>query len=579
MFSIKPLILALLVIVATSILFQTCETKYDETSSVLNVVLENYVVSMDPAKAFNDESLKLIGQSYETLYQYHYLKRPYEVVPLLADGMPQVSNNGKTYTIKIKKGVVYHPHPAFQGKARFVTSRDFANQIKRIAFIPLKSLGGWLFENRLIGFDEFSKKVGDSLDKLLSTKLAGIETPDDQTLILKFSRNESIVLNLLTMNFITPLPEEVIKYEKNDFEKAMIGTGPYVLTKNEGEIYELSRFTGYRKDFYPSSGDRYANVKDLVSSSNEPIPFVDKIVFKVIPDEDARMTAFMKREIDYINIPKKFVSSFAVSFGELPEQFKNDDVVLKHFASISSDWISFNMHDTILGANKKLRKAIAYAIDYEKYITVVTKGANRRANSIYNPGITGYNPRKSLPYYYNLKKARELMIEAGFSGGKGLPTITYSTRSDTGIHLEVGEFIKEQLKQIGINVNVEILKFADFLKKGRAGQLQLFLDRWIYDYPDAENLVQLLVSKNHPGINKSGFSNKKLDIIYRKYLSERNEDKKIKLMEEVEQVVFDEVPWIMLTYYSSYILHYKDIKNYRKSSFIRNHFKYIKKEK
>ncbi len=533
---------------------------------------------MDPARAFNDESLKLIGQSYETLYQYHYLKRPYEIVPLLADSMPELSKNGKIYRIHIRKGVKYHPHPAFEGKDRFVTSQDFVNQIKRLAFKPVKSLGTWLFEGRLLDFDDYTNRVGESFEKMLSDNIKGVRAINEHTLELEFLKKEPIILNFLTMNFVTPLPQEVIVYEKNNFDNVMVGTGPFLLTERTDSSFVLTAFKDYRKDFYPSVGDRYANRENLISSSNQQIPFVNKINFTVIKDEEDRMQAFIEHKIDFINLPKKYVSSFVVLHGDLTQKLKKQKIVLKHFASISSDWISFNMKDPILGKNKELREAIAYAINYDDYTSVVTKGANRRANSIYNPGIPGYNPRKSLPFKFDLKKARELMKKAGYPEGRGLPPITYSTRSDTGIHLEVGDFIKKNLAEIGIKVNVEILKFSEFLKKGRAGELQLFLDRWIYDYPDAENLIQLLITKNHPGINKSGFSNSDLDKLYYQYVQEADEERKVRLMGEIEKIVFQEVPWIMLTYYSSYILHYKNIKNYRKSSFIRNHLKYIKKE-
>jgi oligopeptide transport system substrate-binding protein len=556
-----------------------CEKQYFEENTELKVALENQVNSMDPAVAFNDESLTLIGQSYETLYQYHYLKRPYEITPLLAEELPKLTDGGKTYTIKIKQGVLYHDHVAFKGRKRIVIAQDFINQIKRLAFKPLKSTGRWLFENRIIGFDEFSKTVGDDFEKMLATEMKGLKALDDYTLEIRFKRNESIIPNFLTMNFVVPIPVEVLRYHKNDLSSEVIGTGPYVITKKEKDYFELDRFSHYRKDFYPSVGDRYANTKDLVSSSNEQIPFVDKIKFFVIVDAERRMDRFVDGELDFINIPKQFLEKFVVSFGKLPDEYENKNISLKHFASVSSDWLSFNMNDPLWGKNKNLRKAVAHAIDYEAYISEMTKGSNMRANSVVNPGISGYNPRKSMPYKFDLEKAKIYMTKAGFPKGKGLPEVTYSTRSDTAPHIAVGEFFKRQLARIGIKVKIEVLTFSEFLKRGRGGKLQLFLDRWIYDYPDAENLFQLLVSWNTPGINKSGFKNKRIDNLYYKYVSTNDEEGKVKIVEKFESVIQKELPWIMLSYYSSYILHHGDIRNLRKSSFIRNHHKYIKKKK
>ena len=84
------------------------------SKKVLRLSISSEVDSFDPSQAFNDDSLKVLAQVYEPLYQYNYLKRPYEVVPLLAQGMPTVSNNGLVYTVKIKNNIRYHNHPAFE---------------------------------------------------------------------------------------------------------------------------------------------------------------------------------------------------------------------------------------------------------------------------------------------------------------------------------------------------------------------------------------------------------------------------------------------------------------------------------
>ena len=120
---------------------------------VLTMGMIKGVSSLDPAKAFDGKSLKLIAQSYEPLYQYHYQIRPFKIIPLLAEGMPQWK--GTELIIKIKKGVSYHNHPAFGGKTRFVKAQDFINQLKRVAFKPLGSPGYGYFDV-IEGFEEFS---------------------------------------------------------------------------------------------------------------------------------------------------------------------------------------------------------------------------------------------------------------------------------------------------------------------------------------------------------------------------------------------------------------------------------------
>ena len=118
----------------------------------INVVIYDEIKSFDPAVAFNDDSLLVMGQSLETLYQYHYLKRPFEAIPLLAKGLPEVSEDGRRYTIRIKENIFYHNHKKLLPKDRAVKAQDFVWQIKRLAFKSVKSNGAWLFEGKIKGF-------------------------------------------------------------------------------------------------------------------------------------------------------------------------------------------------------------------------------------------------------------------------------------------------------------------------------------------------------------------------------------------------------------------------------------------
>ena len=244
---------------------------------------------------------------------------------------------------------------------------------------------------------------------------------------------------------------------------------------------------------------------------------------------------------------------------------------MKYFSTISSRWLAFNMKDKTLGANLKLRQAIAHAIDFDEYINVLTNSTNLKANSIYNPSIPGYLPSNELPYEYNLEKAKKLMAESNLTG----VTLTYSTRGRQKIYEVEGALLKKYLARIGINLKIEMLTFSNFLKKGRAGKLQFFTDNWIYDYPDAENNIQLLTTKNSPGINKSGYSSTKVDSLYNKLTETQRQQDRFQIMREVEAEVNKDLPWVMLMYDSSYVLHSNKVKNFRKSFFIRNYVKYI----
>ena len=543
----------------------------------LRLSLDNIVESLDPAKAYSDDSLLVSAQVLEPLYQYHYLKRPYEIQPLVADGLPQIMNKGKLIQVKIKKGIFYHPHAAFKNP-RELEAKDFAIQFKRMALDELKSPGRGLFNGLIEGFEGYSKLVGGDWNKIESVPLAGVEVKDKYTLAIHLTKTEPNMIYYLALNFLSPVPWELVQHTKNNLDQVLIGTGPYYFKGYNGQYFDLERFRDYRADYYPTSGDRYANVQNLLNSSKEKIPFIDNVRFFVTTAENDTWQKFFNHEIDLLTVPKTFIPRLYDTNGDLNPEIKKNGVELKHFPILANRWLAFNMRDPLVGKNEFLRRAIAYSINYEEYIQVISQNTNLRANSILVPGIAGYLPAKDFRFKHDLALAKEYLKMAGFTE-KNMPTIVYSTRGNQGINILEADFIKSQLIKIGLKVEIQVLSFSDFLRKGRAGELMFFTDNWLFDYPDAENILQLLVSTNFPGVNKSAYDNAEIDELYHRLKETMNPDQKDKIVHQMEEIIFQDLPWIPMMYESSFVLQYPEIKNFRKSSIIRNYVKYLKIEK
>lgn len=571
---------SIVLILSGAIYFASKKNPFREMeASVLRLSLDNAIDTLDPAKAYSDDTLLLSAQILEPLYQYHYLKRPYEIQPLVADGLPQIENKGRVLKIKIKSNLIYHDHPAFKGKRRYLKAEDFVNQFKRLALDSLKSPGRSLFSEVVIGFDQFGKSIGDDWKKIPVTPLEGFSAPDEQTLLIKMNKSEPNMVYYLALNFVTPIPWELIEYSENRLDKIMVGTGPYEFTGLNDNFYGMKKFKKYREDFYPSSGDRYANVEKLLDSSKEKIPFIDEVRFYVTSQEADRWKMFHDHDIDLLTVPKTFIPQLYDEKGELSAELKKNDIKLKHFPILANRWLAFNMRHPLVGKNDFLRRAIAYSIDYTKYVQVLSQNTNLRANSILVPGISGYLPAKDFRFKFDPNLAREYLKMAGFDKPEKMPTIVYSTRGNQSIHLVEAEFIKKNLEDIGLKVQIEVLTFPDFIRKGRAGELMFFTDNWLFDYPDGENILQLLVSKNFPGINKSAYSNPQIDDLYSELKQTTNQDQRDKIIHQMEEIVFNDLPWIPMMYESSFVLQYPEIKNFRKSSIIRNYVKYLKLER
>jgi ABC-type transport system substrate-binding protein len=547
-------------------------------NKVLNLAITSDISTLDPVNSFDNVSGSVIYNIYEQLYEYHYLNRPYELRPLLAEGMPIIENKGKRYIIKIKKNIRYHDHPAFNGKPRFVTSQDFVTQIKRLAFTPLGSTGWWIIDGVIEGINDFKKNVKNDPLKFKSVDISGIQTPDSQTLIINLLQPSPQFLYKLAMSFVSPIPMEVVDFEKNHLDLHAIGTGPYYLSNSDfKKEITLLKFPSYHESFYPTEGDRFANNRGLLKDSGEKIPFLGSLVFKIVKDYNTRWELFTKKKLDIIVLPQELYNQVFDDVGNLKEQIKSKNIRLQTVSTLTYWWLAFNMHDPLLGKNLYLRKAIAHAINMDRYIQIFTNNTGQRSNSMLPPGIFGYDPSSTLPYSYDPAKARDFLAKAGYPNGKNLPEITYDTRQETNTSLSQADFFRQELAQIGIKLKIVKNDFRQFLEKSRTGRVQFFQDGWTLDYPDAENVFQLLTSSNYPpGPNASFYTSNSIDRMYEQLSKMPDGNEKKELVSKMEKNVQEELPWIMQYYARNFILYHDSVKNFRQSDLIGSFPKYIR---
>ena len=580
---LKKNLFAYILIITTLLAVSCSRDKKKGQGNILEYPLSGEVRTLDLTTSYDTLSAAVIHQCVEPLYEYHYLKRPYTIVPLIAKSLPKVEQNGLRYTIKIKENIPYHPDPAFgaSDKKRFVKAQDFVTQIKRLAFIPNASSGWWLFDGKIKGINDFRDKVGSSFELFLKTDISGLKTPDDHTLIIDLVEPYPQMNAALAMSFTAPMPKEALVKYDNKMNDRIIGTGPFMLKKwNHLSGVQLIRNPDYHESFYPTQGDRYAHSRGLLKDAGKKIPFLDGINFRIMKESQTRWLNFLSKKIHILqNIPKEIYDTALTPQGTLTEELQKKNIKMQAFPMLTYWWLSFNMRDSVFAKNKNLRLAVAYAIDYDRFIELFTNNIGQKSNSIYPPGIPGYNPNSVLPYSYDLKKAKEYLAKAGYPNGKGLAPVVFDVRGTAGIHRQRGEFIQSQLKQLGIKTIVMTNTFPNFLKKAEAGELQFWQDGWTLDYPDAENVLQLLLTKNRsPGPNVTYYSNPKFDKLFQELKFLPDGKRKWDLMSEMENIVFEDMPWIMQYYSRNYVLFHGELHNYRHSDLIYNNMKYLKLE-
>lgn len=561
---------------AGTMAFSACARKdSDEGKAVFRRIIGDDIKSLDPAAAYDEISLEILPNIMEPLYQYDVTSDVYRVIPLLAGDLPTFSKDRLTLRIPLRPGVRYQDDPAFPGgKGRALKASDFVFAVKRLADPRVDSQGGWIFEGKLRGFDAFQKKLRAAPKEKIAEVFAkeeieGIRAIDDSTLELKLVKAYPQILHVLTMSFVAPVPPEAAaKYgdEKGRIDVHPVGTGPFLFARyDRGHEAVIERNPNYRGDPLP---------KGAGLDAGKPMPFLDRVRFTIIKENQPGWLKFLNGEVEFSKIPK---DSFAQAMSpdmKLTPEMKRRNIALTTISGACFYYVNFNVKDKVL-ANKTLRQAIGSAIDRAKWIELFTNNRGEKMTTVIPAGIADRVKNPVLKYDFDLKRAKDLMKKAGYPEGKGLPTLTFDMRGADSMSRQMGEFFADELARIGVKLNVVYNTFPAFLEKQTKGQLQLSYGGWILDYPDVENgYSQLWANRQAPIINYSLYDNPRYNALYEKMAVMDPGPARAAIVKEMDDLIQEDVPWAFGFYRNDYVLVQPWVRNFRASFFTRDGYKY-----
>jgi len=570
----KPILLIQFLFYSILFFLQGC---FEKSKNSITVPIKSEVISIDPQHAYDYVSNIVTLQMYETLYSYHYLKRPLTHEPLLAEDFPQSKDNGLTYTLKIRDNVLYHSEKNLPENL-IVKASDFVNSFKRLAYKGTSSKGWWLIENKFLDLDHFRESTA-TIDELIDKKIDSVVALDNRTLLfrLKYPLSSQQLMNILSMSFTSPIPDEVFKTYQNDLSATDLGTGAYQLISFDPKVgAKLKSFDRYTHSKYPHTGDRAANDELLLSDANKPIPFISNLEYIVEKNENQLWKDFLAGKYSWIEFPRNKFNELIDDKGQLINEYANN-----YKLNVSSGmfiwYIEFNMKDPVVGNSKELRHAISYAINFDELLKTYTQNADQKANSLLPPGILGHSPSSELPYKYDPEMAKKILKKINWNPNT---VLTFDTRKDTASLIAVSNFIKEELAKVGIKVVVVVNDFKTFLEKAKNKKMQFWQGGWLMDYPDAENLFQVFYSNKSKenGPNKTQFNNPRFDKLFENISQYQTLDDRLTQMEEMEKIIHEERPVIMLYFSKNYFLLHNDLKNFRISDFSLGMMKYLRWE-
>ena len=484
--------------------------------------------------------------------------------------MPEISDDGLTCKIKIKKGVYFQNDKCFkEGRGRELKAEDFVFAWKRIADIKYFSKNWWIFDSRIVALNEFreyTKTCKKSSDVDYSYKVDGLQTPDDYTLIIKLKKPWPQLIYLLAHLPTAPIAREAVDLYGKDIISHPIGTGPFILKLwHRGSYVVMVKNPNFREEFYPSQGQEKDRLSGLLDDAGKRLPFVDKVVMTLIEEDQPRWLQFLRGKIDATGIPKdNYGQAIDVSRSLTPEMEKLN-IHLKTFRDPDTFWIGSNMEDKILGNNKPLRQAMSYAIDREKYIRLFWNNRDDVAYGFIPPLMSTYNPRiNEFGQRYDIVKARLLVKEAEKICGGKIPKLIFAMGGADTLARQMGQFYQRSFKDAGLDVEVEYMDWPMFQEKVKTKSIQMFSLGWIADYPDAESFLQLFYSKNiSPGTNSFNYSNPEFDRIYQKVSVMPDSPERTELYRQAECIVLEDCPAVFINHRVAYILHHDWVYNYK----------------
>lgn len=554
------------------------------------------------------------------------------------------------YLITIRPGIYFQPHPAFakdtrgnflyhdltakalagirrpsdfprQG-SRELTAEDYVYQIKRLVHPQIHSPIAGLMQGYIVGLAEFAREIERRYQEakpkgffdVRPYQISGVRVLDRYRYAIRIRGKYPQFRYWLAMPFFAPIPWEADQFyyqppliERNlTLDWYPVGTGPYLLAENNpNQRMVLVRNPNFHGEAYPSEGEMADVAEGLLADAGLTLPFIDEIQFVL---ERESIPAWNKFLQGYYEVSGIGSDSFdqAIRFGaqnqaELTDALKAKGIHLQTTVAPSIFYLGFNMLDPVIGGleepKRKLRQALAIAIDYEEYIFIFLNGRGIPAQGVLPPGIFGYleGPEGINRYVYDWRNgepqrksidyARRLLAEAGYPGGidpkTGQPLLLYLDTPGGGPEDKARlSWYRKQFEKLGIELVVRATDYNRFQQKMRTGNAQIFTWGWNADYPDPENFFFLFYSANgkvkYGGENAANYANPEFDRLFEKMRHLDDTRERLELIQKLQAILRRDAPWVFGFHPKNFTLYHGWLANVKPNPLATNTLKYLR---
>ena len=458
------------------------------------VPLASEPVTLDPALFSGIYAMNVANNIFDGLVEFD---ENLNVRPAIAK-IWKISRDHRTYLFKLRRGVTFH-------HGREVTAQDFAYSFQRILDPALKSPAASLFR-KIKGAQAFQAGT--------SRSVAGLRVKDTHTLVIELEEPFAPFLSILAMANAKVVPKEKVKA---NFGQHPIGTGPFRFTawKPEEEI------TLTANPNYYAGQPRLKSLRFMIYQN---------------VDWEKIYADFEQGHLDQSLIPSGQHQAL-----DTPNA-KEDSPNLISKPGLNVVYLGLN-NDLDAFKDRRVRQAIYYAVDREKIVRDSARWRSAPTQGILPPGIAGFDPYFN-GYRYDPQKARQLLAEAGYPQGKGIPAIELWTVAKTDRVKQQLEGYRDYLAAIGIQVVPKVAaNWKEFIKRINDKQAAMFYAAWYADFPDPDNFLYTLCH-SQSRTNRMNYHNPQVDRLLDQARSEVDYEKRVELYRQIERMVMQDAPLI-----------------------------------
>ncbi|HEY2816741.1 MAG TPA: ABC transporter substrate-binding protein [Casimicrobiaceae bacterium] len=531
---------------------------------VLRVAFPIAETGFDPQSSGDAYSNYVNRQIFDPLYKYEYLTRPYKLVPNTASALPDISPDGKTWTIHVRPGIYFADDPAFKGKRRELTAADYVFGLKRLLDPKMRSNFLQIVEGRFVGAESVLAKAKETGTFDYDAPIEGLQATDRYTLRFKLNFPDYELLANLATTPTSAVAREVVEAYRDPSGWVManpVGTGPYRLKDwRRAQRIVLEASPAFRDERYPeaaSASDR-ALVKTL---AGRKLPLVNRIEISIIEESNPRLLAFMQKQLDFLAVPIDVLGNVMTPDGKLKPELAKQGMMLQREVQPAINYMYFNMEDPVVGgytADKiALRRAIAMGYDAEEEIRVIRQGQGTPATQLVPPNMSGHDPAFSARIKHDVTAAKALLDKFGYKDRDGdgyrelpdgRPLMIKMASTPSGEDRQQDEMWKRNMNAIGIRVEFITQKWPDLLKMARLGQLQTWRLGNINTTPEGFGFHGLLYGPHAGFSNIARFNLPEYDRLYEQARAMPDSRERTRLLRKMSEIVAAYTPWVLRSF-------------------------------